>query len=1193
MKNRSMKNSRKILVSFLILLFVLQAASLFFKIEVLPARAEPDYEIISYDYWGGGGLWQKIGNIHPSTNSTWSAFGISLNASNNYYLSHVYFRIGIYIAGTSTYQVDLYAANGTWGVNNMPTGSLLATSEIVTQAQITANPYVWFNFTGVNQIQLIPGNKYCIYIKQVSGVGAINFMTQLSDPTGGNQISYYNSIWHTDPNNDIEYYLWGSSYPADAPVSFLENFEGDLSNWVDTGTQDPPSYVNITDAYSVSPSHSLLLNKSAEGSPDVSFYSLVYPEMANYTFTWRMKWSYPHGSSDYFGLWLSNSVELSPVVYAQMERDSTYLSVTGGGVGNDNETTQDYYIDDAWHFYQVNVQNSSDGALFRFCIDNYTFCELETPMLLYTLDSIEFFSDTLSYIYLDDIMLSDSPFPSVSYQVSNNWDQLLHDSNNSLVTHATAPTNNQTYWNYDNVTIGEYGGAYISHPIVHEDYVYYTIASYVYCLDKETGALIWSSYMGFETEGQCSVFGYYNGAVYVIGSRGLSFVARITSYNATTGSILADSGFNWTSTEYYYTSGWGSIPTVTMDIENGYVVLGSASKLIVLDAEDLSFLWYYSTGFTCAAVPVIVNGYCFLFGTYGNLIAVNMNTHSLIWSADPGSVYGSIYASASLVYNSGKLYLTSGIQTTFRSNAGSIYVYNATTGVLINSAKAVGYSTGLYQRFPGLAIVDEYIVEAGASGIMVLNESSLSKIWYNYIGTISGFAVAGDSFSGYKIYAATDSGLRCLDLLTGGSLWLNTESTDFMQPVVSENLVYVSENGGELWAIGGEADLEHSAITLDLYPYYLAPGGTEYINVTLTTLGDDLEPDGSGYISIYTAPVDEDGINVDYSETVLISQTSVDDVLPFLIQTNYTEGWAGLNFVWATFSGDGVYSGSFSGLEEYFIVDASTTANPDLYFRSDTYETLEISSYGLDADYTNNYQTLTNSYASDTPVQYGFRVYLSYNPVQEIELTSGSPEGSIIFMGTDSGAFGGSWSCPGHSVILGFTAMRVELYINTDLNDPSWTSLANFISPVLITKELEETTWTFILYVDYSNNGSYTSSTVYFGDTTYRSGISGVSFTVPLESEVELWRLTTGDYVGFALGAYVDIIGEAFYLLALFGLGSLLYFRYKHFGVIVFMFTIFGGTGGLIWFLVPVWAAIPVALFILIGVTALTWRLIR
>jgi hypothetical protein len=272
----------------------------------------------------------------------------------------------------------------------------------------------------------------------------------------------------------------------------------------------------------------------------------------------------------------------------------------------------------------------------------------------------------------------------------------------------------------------------------------------------------------------------------------------------------------------------------------------------------------------------------------------------------------------------------------------------------------------------------------------------------------------------------------------------------------------------------------------------------------------------------------------------------------------------------------------------------------NLYFRSDTYTTQGVSAYGLDADYTDSAED-SNTLLDVDLVQYAMRVYLISSATQRTELTSAYS--AVITLtqnatGNYTGLVYGYWTMPETDVILGYQGLQVDVYSYT----PSslWVLEKSFISPVLITKEILSSPITLTLYVNVSfvspstlGGSSDVTSYFTFGDVTHKSGIYGLTVTTPKQSEIQLWRLNSGDYIGFGIGAYVDVIGEAFYVLLLILIGAVLYFRYGHFGTIAFFFVLFGGVNGLVWFLVPPWAAAVASALTIVGTSFLVWRIIR
>ena len=261
------------------------------------------------------------------------------------------------------------------------------------------------------------------------------------------------------------------------------------------------------------------------------------------------------------------------------------------------------------------------------------------------------------------------------------------------------------------------------------------------------------------------------------------------------------------------------------------------------------------------------------------------------------------------------------------------------------------------------------------------------------------------------------------------------------------------------------------------------------------------------------------------------------------------------------------------------------------YFRSDTYHTLGVNGNGFDSDYTNTAQSINETYAGSTDsVNYAFQVYLFSSPVIYTELTSG-PSATMNVLGNFTGAANLTFNMPTTAVSLGYQALQISVL--EQYGGGAWVTVANFISPVLITNSIEASTWQFILEINQTQlTSTNTTTTAFtFGDSTYRSGVNNILFSTPLQSDIAMWRFSRGDYIGWFLGEYLDEIGIGFYGLCLFLAGSTLYFRYK--SLILFFFSIYGGAGGLAWVFLPPWASTVASAIIIIGGSFLIWRVIR
>ena len=261
------------------------------------------------------------------------------------------------------------------------------------------------------------------------------------------------------------------------------------------------------------------------------------------------------------------------------------------------------------------------------------------------------------------------------------------------------------------------------------------------------------------------------------------------------------------------------------------------------------------------------------------------------------------------------------------------------------------------------------------------------------------------------------------------------------------------------------------------------------------------------------------------------------------------------------------------------------------YFRSDTYTTLSVSGYGFDSDYTNTPQTLTANYTGTDTVNYGFQVYLFSSSTHSTQLTSGV-SAIIPITGNYTGQNSATFNMPAASVILGYQALQVNVL--EQFGSGAWSTVATFVSPLLITNNIIPSTWTCTLYINNAQYGGNTYSGFSFGNSQFRSGINNILFSVPKESDIQAWRISRGDYIGFELGSYVDILpGGIFYVLLIIMICGVFYFRNSSFGVVVFLFILFGSSNGLLLLFLPGWIIPGIVAFIILGIAFIFWKVLR
>lgn len=273
------------------------------------------------------------------------------------------------------------------------------------------------------------------------------------------------------------------------------------------------------------------------------------------------------------------------------------------------------------------------------------------------------------------------------------------------------------------------------------------------------------------------------------------------------------------------------------------------------------------------------------------------------------------------------------------------------------------------------------------------------------------------------------------------------------------------------------------------------------------------------------------------------------------------------------------------------LANAQSTTHT-LYFNPDSIAIVGVTGYLLDTDYANTAVYINSSQDGASAVQYGFRVYLVTSASAKAELTPGEPAALITLTGNVTGQVSSTLDVSAVNVVLGYQSLEVVVYERYS-EEGSWLSRANFLTPALVTNKIQEATWTFQLYVNYTVTESSTFSGFLFGNSQYTSCISGVQLAKPSQNDLQAFRINQGDVVGFVIGAYTDVIGAGAHLLVLLCITGALWFNHRNVGVVMFLFVIFGGSGGVIWLFVPPWAATVVCAVLIVMFAALLYKVTR
>jgi hypothetical protein len=126
-------------------------------------------------------------------------------------LGRIYVYMGTAGSPTGTVGAYIYTHSGTYGTSSVPTTPLLASSNLVNAADITAGLNT-FEFE--DEFTLVNTTNYCLAIVYTSGT-ATNYLTVSYDNTspthGGNAASFGTSTWTAQSGWDLYFLVYGGA----------------------------------------------------------------------------------------------------------------------------------------------------------------------------------------------------------------------------------------------------------------------------------------------------------------------------------------------------------------------------------------------------------------------------------------------------------------------------------------------------------------------------------------------------------------------------------------------------------------------------------------------------------------------------------------------------------------------------------------------------------------------------------------------------------------------------------------------------------------------------------------------------------------------------------------------------------------------------------------------------------------------
>jgi len=261
------------------------------------------------------------------------------------------------------------------------------------------------------------------------------------------------------------------------------------------------------------------------------------------------------------------------------------------------------------------------------------------------------------------------------------------------------------------------------------------------------------------------------------------------------------------------------------------------------------------------------------------------------------------------------------------------------------------------------------------------------------------------------------------------------------------------------------------------------------------------------------------------------------------------------------------------------------------YFRSDTHTVNGVTGYVINQTLSSTTKNVSLSLAGNNTVYWGWRVWLTRNDNSTVELTSGSQVATVSRAVDGEGFQTATWNAPARELQIGFDALEIVLYMKVGAG--SWQSRAIFVSSTLVEKTVSSVTWTFYQYTSRSYSGGTTTGLFIFGSSTRNSRIEGVGFGEADVYETMNYKLQSGDFVGFILYPYVNLVGNLFYGIVMLIICVPLYNRYHSLTPILVLFILLGGATGIFSLLIPE-AGLGVSwIFMLLGLAGLLYKVFR
>ncbi len=382
---------------------------------------------------------------------------------------------------------------------------------------------------------------------------------------------------------------------------------------------------------------------------------------------------------------------------------------------------------------------------------------------------------------------------SVQAKSDDWWPMFHHDLAHTGYSTSTAPSTNQTSWNY-------WTGSYVtSSPAVVGGVVYVGSGdNNVYALNANTSAKIWN----YTTDGSVNWASpaVAGGVVYVGSNDG-----KVYALNAATGAKL----WSYTTNGAVYSS-----PAVVSDV----VYEGSNDgKVYALNAITGAKVWSYTTDSEVWSSPAVAGGVVYVGSNDGKVYALNAATGAKLWSFPTG---GAVYSSPTV--DGGMVFVGSCNNNTYALNASTgSFIWSYLTNSAVYSSPAVADG----KVYVGSGNIG---VGLGNGTIYCLDASSGVFIW-SY--TTFGWVESSPAVAGGVVYVGSNDGkVYALNATTGKLVWsYRTGDWVFSSPAVANGIIYVGSLDGQVYAFGRQVGVCQSnsiePAPMGIADYGIGPSG--------------------------------------------------------------------------------------------------------------------------------------------------------------------------------------------------------------------------------------------------------------------------------------------------------------------------------------------------------------------------------